>query len=203
MADLFLDTQFDDFDYDRIANRLCDLGTPIEELEKLFWEDLFPTKIWNLVQFNRGGQWGGFDNDEVCDEIEEYRASLNWFEKTVVLRVNWALWGSKVDGLWDILKARILLFQDSRFAQQSPSSTAPETSTAVVETSPERSYSDVAWREPLLMMNFFRTMTTLGMGGVHTAFFCAQYVFGLGRTFAWRISSPFRNRVYRNRVPDA
>jgi hypothetical protein len=191
MADLFLDTHIFDDMYDRIANRLCDLGTPIDELEKLFWEDLFPTKIWNLVQFNRGGQWGGFDNDEVCDGIEEYRAGLNWFEKSVVLRVNWILWGSKVDGLWDILKARILMVQASRSAQHSPSSAAPETAMAIVGIPPDPSSMMLRDASRFRMPELLRTMTTVGMAGVHMAFFYAQYVFGLGRTFAWRISSPF------------
>ncbi|KAF1952163.1 hypothetical protein CC80DRAFT_552595 [Byssothecium circinans] len=116
MSDLFLDTQIDEGDYDRIANKLCDLEMHLDlnDLEKLFWEDLFPAKIWNLVQVDRSGEWGGFDEDEVCDDVEEYRAGCNWFEKTVVLRVNWLLWSSKVNRLWNKLKARLHDVQERR-----------------------------------------------------------------------------------------
>jgi hypothetical protein len=71
MSDLYLDTKITEDDINRVAENICDLPeTRIEELEKLFWEDLFATRIWNLAQLDRSGQWAFFDEDEVCDDID-------------------------------------------------------------------------------------------------------------------------------------
>ncbi|KAF1835629.1 hypothetical protein BDW02DRAFT_597119 [Decorospora gaudefroyi] len=123
MSELFLDTEITEDDIDRIAKELCDLPWPtetrIEEFEKLFWEDLFMTRIWNLAQLAQSGEWGFFYEDEVCDDIEHYRrqrSSFGWFMKAVLLRLNWLLWGNRVYSLWHQLKARLVLIQESRNA---------------------------------------------------------------------------------------
>jgi hypothetical protein len=95
MSDLYLDTKITEDDINRVAENICDLPeTRIEELEKLFWEDLFATRIWNLAQLDRSGQWAFFDEDEVCDDIDTIvvasgPSSMKMKSATTLTRSSW------------------------------------------------------------------------------------------------------------------
>jgi hypothetical protein len=45
----------------------------LEHVDALFWNDLYLVLIYNLL--NVAGEWAGFMEEEICQWIEERRAS--------------------------------------------------------------------------------------------------------------------------------
>ena len=58
---------------DDIARALTRLPLELAEIEMMFWDDLFPTLIWNLLRNHR--QQHAFEEDVVCGKIEVTRAA--------------------------------------------------------------------------------------------------------------------------------
>lgn len=54
---MFLDTQLDPTLYDVIARDLHRSDLTLAEIHHLFWYDVYPVLIWNLVQI--AGEWTG------------------------------------------------------------------------------------------------------------------------------------------------
>jgi|GEM_PF-4101667 len=59
LSDLYLDTEFDDWQYDRMARELDETRYTINQLEAILYVELHPILIGNL--FSMAGEWAGFD----------------------------------------------------------------------------------------------------------------------------------------------
>jgi hypothetical protein len=67
LADLFLDTQFDQPQYERIADICRKAGYPKEELREIFFREVAPAFAFNL--FDIAGEWAGWPDDFVQSKI--------------------------------------------------------------------------------------------------------------------------------------
>lgn len=72
LSALFLDKNLADGEFDDIARALARLPLELAEINMMFWDDLFPTLIWNLLKIH--GQQHAFDEEAVCGKIEVIRA---------------------------------------------------------------------------------------------------------------------------------
>lgn len=61
LSELYLDTELDDDDYERIAVVLAESGYDTGQLEEILYRELHPVLIPNLLSV--AGEWGGFDLD--------------------------------------------------------------------------------------------------------------------------------------------
>lgn len=68
LSELFLDTEFDERRFARLARTLRDTGLSIETLDHVFHEELEPLLSGNLR--TPAGAWAGFDLDWLEAEIE-------------------------------------------------------------------------------------------------------------------------------------
>ena len=66
-ADLFLDTQFDQSHYVRIAEIGRAAGFSTSELKRIFFDEVAPAFAFNL--FDIAGEWAGWPDDFVKDKI--------------------------------------------------------------------------------------------------------------------------------------
>ena len=73
LSDLFLDTSFEDADYDRMAQALCRSPYTTAELEQILRNEVSPVFAWNL--FDIAGEWAGWSEEDVR------RLMSQWFEK--------------------------------------------------------------------------------------------------------------------------
>lgn len=67
MSELFLDTELDAKDRQRIADVLASSGYADEELDRILWQELCPVLEVNLR--NPAGEWTGFDMQHVEERI--------------------------------------------------------------------------------------------------------------------------------------
>jgi hypothetical protein len=63
LSDLFLDTQLQPVDHERIANVLCRSGYSVEELRAILDEEVAPAFVFNLLDI--AGEWAGWHEEEV------------------------------------------------------------------------------------------------------------------------------------------
>lgn len=67
MSELWLDTELQDQDLDRIARALHDSGYDRDTLDRILAEEVAPVVYRNL--YSVAGVWTGFDPDWLCAEI--------------------------------------------------------------------------------------------------------------------------------------
>ena len=67
MADLFLDTQYEQADYVRIADHCREAGYPVDELKRIFFDEVAPAFALNL--FDIAGEWAGWHDDFVREKV--------------------------------------------------------------------------------------------------------------------------------------
>ena len=90
---LLLDANLTDGELDKIARALTKLPLELAEIEMVFWDDLFPTLIWNLLRTHR--QQHAFEEDVVCGRIEVARAGclkMSFSKSTKKLLFGWMVW---------------------------------------------------------------------------------------------------------------
>jgi hypothetical protein len=75
MADLFLDTDYNDAELGLMARRLSELPFSPDELDALYRKDVSPICSWNLYQV--AGEWAGFDEEWLIAEIEKPKNPFN------------------------------------------------------------------------------------------------------------------------------
>ncbi len=68
-SDFWLDNQLQDFEYERTADLMIWSGYSLEELEKIFTEEVAPVVYSNL--FSMTGEWAGFDSKWLHQRIIE------------------------------------------------------------------------------------------------------------------------------------
>ncbi len=66
--ELFLDTEFDDSDYHRIAGILVSSPYSIQDIEDILRFEVYPVLICNLRSV--AGEWSGFDREWLQKKIE-------------------------------------------------------------------------------------------------------------------------------------
>lgn len=70
LAELFLDTELQDYHYRYIADRLLDSGYGLQELEKIFRAEVAPVFYTNLSAV--AGEWQPWSADFVKERVLEY-----------------------------------------------------------------------------------------------------------------------------------
>jgi hypothetical protein len=59
MSDMFLDTELDEADFNRIAATLAASPYSLDELDDILWAEVYPACYGNLLL--SAGEWAGFD----------------------------------------------------------------------------------------------------------------------------------------------
>ena len=72
LSDLFLDTELDDADIAAIARQLRATGFTVDELERIYEEEVAPACWRNLVVVP-GGEWTSFQKVWLVDAIQRHR----------------------------------------------------------------------------------------------------------------------------------
>jgi hypothetical protein len=105
LSELFLDLEPADDDYDYIVTGLRKLSLSLDQIEHMFWYDVYPVLIYNIAI--TAGEWCEFDIDWLCGEIEKRRAKtlLNTI-RSALLPITWGLFSGKVSDFWDEVKKR-------------------------------------------------------------------------------------------------
>ena len=67
LSALFLDTELEPSDFERLGRTLADSPYTLEELDAIFYDEVYPICISNL--FNFFGEWAGFDSAWLRAEI--------------------------------------------------------------------------------------------------------------------------------------
>lgn len=67
LSDLWLDTELDDGDLQRIARVLRESGLPLDTLRRIYLVEVAPVVAPNLLSV--AGEWAGFDADWLCARI--------------------------------------------------------------------------------------------------------------------------------------
>jgi hypothetical protein len=70
ISDLFLDTELQDYGYESIARQLRETGLPLDELDRIYSEEVAPAVYMNL-RVLPGGVWGGFNINDLESRIDE------------------------------------------------------------------------------------------------------------------------------------
>jgi hypothetical protein len=73
ISDIFLDIELQELHFNYMARELHCSPLTLEHVDALFWNDLYLVLIYNLL--NVAGEWAGFMEEEICQWIEERRAS--------------------------------------------------------------------------------------------------------------------------------
>lgn len=103
LSDLFLDTKIQGHELDEIILKFFQLPREFCDIEAVFWDDIFPTMIWNLAFIS--GEWCVFSEEEVCDPINNTRASYVWlYLGPFTSRLKRVFWGNKVTPFWEGVK---------------------------------------------------------------------------------------------------
>jgi hypothetical protein len=69
LSELWLDTELQDEDLERIARTMTDSGLPLDELRDIYLIEVAPVVYTNLLQV--AGEWAGFDEEELYGRIVE------------------------------------------------------------------------------------------------------------------------------------
>ncbi|KAH8726896.1 hypothetical protein GQ44DRAFT_142065 [Phaeosphaeriaceae sp. PMI808] len=110
LSELFLDVEPEDDDYNYVTTGLRELSLSLDQIEHIFWYDVYPVLIYNIAI--TAGEWIRFDMDWLYGEIEARRAKtpLNAI-RSALLPISWVLFSGSVSGLWDEVKKRYLQLQ--------------------------------------------------------------------------------------------
>ncbi|KAF2176973.1 hypothetical protein K469DRAFT_697607 [Zopfia rhizophila CBS 207.26] len=108
LSELFLDIELEDLVYGYVATSLRELALSLDQIEHIFWYDVYPVLIYNIAI--TAGEWIQFDTDWLCGEIEARRAkTLPNAVRSALIPISWGLWSGMVSELWDEVKKRFVL----------------------------------------------------------------------------------------------
>lgn len=105
LSDLFLDTEVSPAWMDRMAASLHSLNLPIEQLDGIVRNDLFPALYPNMLSV--AGTWGGFDENYLLGEVQRRRGARPGMLTSIGESVVWLLVGRTVTPVWEQVKERI------------------------------------------------------------------------------------------------
>lgn len=77
LSDLYLDTELERSDHDRIADAIIASGYSVEEVEQILRREVGPIVGANLLSI--AGEWEGFDEDWLVEAILQRRKSWRRF----------------------------------------------------------------------------------------------------------------------------
>jgi hypothetical protein len=97
LSELYLDTELDDRDHERIAAVLVASRYSAGQLEEILYRELHPVLHWNLLSV--AGEWAGFDPDWLEEQILR-RSRRRW--RFAVIAGKWM-----VRGEWAVLEAKL------------------------------------------------------------------------------------------------
>jgi hypothetical protein len=99
LSELFLDTELDGTDHDRIAAILVESGYSVEQLAEILYRELLPVLLPNLL--SPLGEWAGFDENWLQERILEREPSSKGFAVIPgkwTLRADWKALECKLRG---------------------------------------------------------------------------------------------------------
>jgi len=99
-----MDANLTNGELDDVARALTRLPLELVEIEMVFWDDLFPELIWNLLRIH--GQQHAFEEDVVCGRIEVARAGPP--KSSISTSVKKLLFGWMVWRNWMRVKRRLV-----------------------------------------------------------------------------------------------
>jgi len=67
LSELFLDTNLEAPDIERISKRLAESPYPTQKIEEILRFEVTPPLKWNMMVV--AGEWAGFDDDFLCERI--------------------------------------------------------------------------------------------------------------------------------------
>lgn len=76
LSELFLDTELQPADFQRLGRTLAASSYKLDEIEEILYGEVYPVCIWNLRCV--AGEWAGFDSDSLQEAILNYQRS--WFK---------------------------------------------------------------------------------------------------------------------------
>ncbi|MEP7219544.1 MAG: hypothetical protein ABI876_11545 [Bacteroidota bacterium] len=79
LSELWLDTELDAGDLERIAHVMADSALTIEELRHVYLVEVAPVVSPNLL--SPAGEWAGFDEEWLCSSIIENLRQRFWFTR--------------------------------------------------------------------------------------------------------------------------
>jgi hypothetical protein len=97
LSELYLDTELDDRDHERIAAVLIDSGYSTGQLEEILYRELHPVLHMNLLSV--AGEWAGFDPGSLEEQIlrrRPLRARLAIVPGKWMVRSEWATLEAKL-----------------------------------------------------------------------------------------------------------
>lgn len=77
LSDLYLDTELQPSDHDRIAGTIVASGYSIDEIEKILRREVGPIVGMNMLSVT--GEWTGFNEDWLVESILRYQSSWRRF----------------------------------------------------------------------------------------------------------------------------
>ena len=99
LSELFLDTELDDADFERLGRSLADSPYTLDELETILYDEVYPVCISNLRSMV--GEWAGFDRGALQAAILKQKQS--WFQTPRFLQAGRWMIREK----WSKIKAEI------------------------------------------------------------------------------------------------
>jgi len=80
---LWLDTNVEGFYFDRAAKICAKTNYSIDELEKIFWAEVYPTMRYNLMPWDVAGEWLPVDSESLAEVILKRHkfGKRTWFKK--------------------------------------------------------------------------------------------------------------------------
>ncbi len=97
LSELYLDTELDELDNERIAAVLVDSGYSTGQLEEILYRELHPVLHTNLLSV--AGEWAGFDPDWLEEQILQQRPHRSRF---AIIPGKWM-----VRSAWATLEAKL------------------------------------------------------------------------------------------------
>lgn len=73
LSELFLDTELQPVDFDRLGRALAASAYTLDGIEEILYGEVYPICIWNLRCV--AGEWAGFDSDSLQEAILYYQRS--------------------------------------------------------------------------------------------------------------------------------
>ena len=83
LSELFLDTELEADDFQRLGRLLAASRYTLDEIEEILFDEVYPVCIWNLLQV--AGVWTAFDSDFLQTAIVKHCRS--WFKIPRFLRI--------------------------------------------------------------------------------------------------------------------
>lgn len=112
MADFWLDTDLEDFEFDHIARVLVSSPYSIEEVREIHNYEVAPAVSANLASV--AGEWAGFDKDWLNQQCRKYASRRHsfWHRASVFLQL--PFFGFFTDRYWRQVIPRVMSLRSAK-----------------------------------------------------------------------------------------